>query len=110
LQLANIDFGRIDYAVVNGEIQVFEINTNPTIGSAYYLLRIARLLDTDASSARVQLTKTYQVKRGEPRRKGRAFRLSRYLHLLLRRAGLLKLEPFLLYISHFFSRLLKKRK
>lgn len=29
-QLANIDFGRIDYAVVNGRIQVFEINTNPT--------------------------------------------------------------------------------
>jgi hypothetical protein len=29
-QLANIDFGRIDYAVVNDRIQVFEINTNPT--------------------------------------------------------------------------------
>lgn len=28
--MANIEFGRIDYAVVDGRIQVFEINTNPT--------------------------------------------------------------------------------
>jgi hypothetical protein len=28
-ELAEIAFGRIDYAVVNGHIQVFEINTNP---------------------------------------------------------------------------------
>ena len=28
---ANIDFGRIDYAITNAGIQVFEINTNPTI-------------------------------------------------------------------------------
>lgn len=109
-RLANIDFGRIDYAVVNGEIQTFEINTNPTIGSAYYLLAIARLLDSSPSPARVPLTKTYQIKRGEPRRKGRAFRLSRHLHLLLRKAGLLGLEPSLLHISHLFSRLLKKMK
>ena len=30
-QLANIDYGRIDYGLCNGRIQVFEINTNPTI-------------------------------------------------------------------------------
>lgn len=30
-RLANIDYGRIDYGVSNGRIQVFEINTNPTI-------------------------------------------------------------------------------
>jgi len=29
-ELAHTDFGRIDYAVVNGRIEVFEINTNPT--------------------------------------------------------------------------------
>ncbi|MDZ4735024.1 MAG: hypothetical protein SGJ07_01630 [Rhodospirillaceae bacterium] len=29
--LANIDYGRIDYAVIDGEVQVFEINSNPTI-------------------------------------------------------------------------------
>ncbi len=29
--IARIDFGRIDYALVNGDIRVFEINVNPTI-------------------------------------------------------------------------------
>jgi hypothetical protein len=30
-QLANIDYGRVDYGLCNGRIQVFEINTNPAI-------------------------------------------------------------------------------
>jgi hypothetical protein len=30
-ELARINYGRIDYCLVNGEIQVFEINTNPMI-------------------------------------------------------------------------------
>jgi hypothetical protein len=30
-QIANIDYGRVDYGLCNGRIQVFEINTNPTI-------------------------------------------------------------------------------
>lgn len=30
-KLAQIDYGRIDYALVNGKIQVFEINTNPAL-------------------------------------------------------------------------------
>lgn len=29
-KLAKVDFGRIDYTLVNGKIQTFEINTNPT--------------------------------------------------------------------------------
>lgn len=29
--LANIEYGRIDYCVVNGRVEVFEINTNPSI-------------------------------------------------------------------------------
>jgi hypothetical protein len=29
-ELARIDFGRADYAIVNGRIEIFEINTNPT--------------------------------------------------------------------------------
>ena len=28
-RLANIEFGQIDYALLNGRIQVWEINTNP---------------------------------------------------------------------------------
>ncbi len=30
-QRAGIDYGRIDYTVANGRIQVFEINTNPVV-------------------------------------------------------------------------------
>lgn len=30
-ELANIDYGRMDYGVVKGKMQVYEINTNPTI-------------------------------------------------------------------------------
>ena len=33
-QLAQIDFGRADYCVVDGRIEVFEINTNPTFPRA----------------------------------------------------------------------------
>ena len=29
--LARIDYGRVDYTVLNGRVQVFEINTNPTV-------------------------------------------------------------------------------
>ncbi len=30
-ELANVDYGRIDYAIKDGKVQVWEINTNPTI-------------------------------------------------------------------------------
>ena len=30
-ELASIEYGRIDYCVVNGAVQTFEINTNPTV-------------------------------------------------------------------------------
>jgi hypothetical protein len=31
-ELARIEYGRIDYGVANGDLQVWEINTNPTLG------------------------------------------------------------------------------
>ena len=31
-ELANIEYGRIDYAIKNGRVQTWEINLNPTIG------------------------------------------------------------------------------
>lgn len=30
-EVANIDYGRVDYTVVDGRVQIFEINTNPTV-------------------------------------------------------------------------------
>ncbi|MEP6566973.1 MAG: hypothetical protein ABJB10_17705, partial [Mesorhizobium sp.] len=32
-QIAGIDYGRIDYGLVDGQIQTFEINNNPTVNS-----------------------------------------------------------------------------
>jgi hypothetical protein len=29
--MANIEYGRIDYTVIEGRVQIFEINCNPTI-------------------------------------------------------------------------------
>jgi hypothetical protein len=34
-RLANIDYGRIDYSIVNGKVQVYEINTNPNLPALY---------------------------------------------------------------------------
>jgi len=31
-QLAHVDYGRVDYAIVKGEPRIYEINSNPTIG------------------------------------------------------------------------------
>ena len=98
---------RIDYALVDGKIQVFEINTNPTIGTAEYLLKIARLLDAPPTEARIPSPPPRRGKRGEPARLGRSFRLSRRLHLFLRQAGLLHCEPAVLRAAYFFSRWLK---
>jgi len=36
-RLANIDYGRIDYAFADGQMQVWEINTNPIVLSPYDL-------------------------------------------------------------------------
>lgn len=33
-EVAHIDYGRVDYSVRQGEIQVWEVNTNPMIGSS----------------------------------------------------------------------------
>jgi hypothetical protein len=34
-EIAGIDYGRADYGVVGGRLQIYEINTNPTIMGAY---------------------------------------------------------------------------
>lgn len=48
-QIARIEYGRIDYAVVNERILVFEINTNPVAPAARHLLAGAREIDCDAA-------------------------------------------------------------
>jgi hypothetical protein len=41
--IAGVDYGRVDYGVLNGVPQVWEINLNPTLGSGTYLGRRAAL-------------------------------------------------------------------
>lgn len=107
MRLARIDFGRIDYALVDGKIQVFEINTNPTIGPAEVLLEIVRILDTtEPSRERVAVTREYRTKRGEKPKRGRPYRISRRIHLILARLGLLGIEPLVLALAHSIKRML----
>jgi hypothetical protein len=46
--IAGIDFGRIDYSIINGSVQIYEINTNPTF---------PHFGRADGRAARRQLTK-----------------------------------------------------
>lgn len=41
-RLARIDYGRMDYGMLDGQVQVWEINTNPTIRSGKLNPRSAR--------------------------------------------------------------------
>jgi len=42
--LGHIDYGRVDYSLLEGRIQVWEINTNPTISVAPHKLAAGRLV------------------------------------------------------------------
>lgn len=42
-ELAGVDYGRIDYGIVNGRVQTWEINTNPMMMAAPYRLQPPRL-------------------------------------------------------------------
>jgi hypothetical protein len=59
LRMANIDYGRVDYAIVDDRVQVFEINTNPVIWPAELLLSIARALDEPRSAGSIPVSATY---------------------------------------------------
>lgn len=48
-RVARIEYGRVDYAVVDERIHVFEINTNPVAPAAGHLLTGAREIDCDAA-------------------------------------------------------------
>ena len=52
-ELAHVDYGRIDYSRLDGELQVWEINTNPTIVMPTYHQRRARAPVRDLFAARL---------------------------------------------------------
>jgi hypothetical protein len=65
-ELAGVEFGRADYCVVDGRVQLFEINTNPTVSIAHrrggnpmayaerFEAALTKLLATGAGPAEVQ--------------------------------------------------------
>jgi hypothetical protein len=53
LDLARVDYGRIDYAVVDGRVQVFEVNTNPIVVPAAGRLAAARRESQARSAAAI---------------------------------------------------------
>ncbi|MEJ0090372.1 MAG: hypothetical protein WDM80_11595 [Limisphaerales bacterium] len=52
-RLAGVDYGRIDYGVRNGRIQVWEINTNPTIVPVQEKIHPLRMADQAESARRI---------------------------------------------------------
>ena len=90
MQMAGIDYGRVDYAIVEDRVQVFEINTNPTVWPPDLLLRIARTLDEKRSTATIRVSETYV-----PAWKAidtPAYYAGRVIHRALRRLGMMRYE------------------
>ncbi len=90
--LARIEYGRMDYAMMDGRIQVFEINTNPIAPIVEELLPAARELDCPTSQARrIPVRRRFEAPWEE--RVSWAFRVASAVHVLLRACRLLALEP-----------------
>lgn len=89
-ELANIDYGRIDYTIAGGRLQVFEINTNPTIWPPELLLKIARTIDSSPTRRKVLVTATYQPPWREL--KSTWYWVGRLIHSALRTLNLMQYE------------------
>jgi hypothetical protein len=90
--LARIEYGRMDYAMVDGRVQVFEINTNPIAPIVEELLPALRELDYSPRRAvRIPLRRRFEPPWEE--RVSWAFRVASAVHVLLRTCRLLALEP-----------------
>ena len=90
--LARIQYGRMDYAMVDGRIQVFEINTNPVAPIVEELLPAIRELDCPTSRpVRIPVRRRFEPPWEE--RVNWAFHVSSAVHALLRACRLLALEP-----------------
>jgi hypothetical protein len=95
MRLASIDYGRVDYAIVEDRVQVFEINTNPVVWPAELLLSIARTLDDERTPRRsIPVSVTYK-----PAWKATntpSWYAGRVLHRTLRWLGMMRYEDAVL--------------
>lgn len=88
---ARIEYGRIDYAIVDDRIRVFEINTNPVAPAARHLLIGARDIDCEvAPAARIPLRRHFTPSWREEL--SWAHWVSRGVHTLLCKLHLLAIE------------------
>jgi hypothetical protein len=56
-RIANIDYGRIDYALLDGRVQTWEINNNPTIGRG--LRPSSRAIDPELRETREETKRVF---------------------------------------------------
>ena len=89
--MAGIEYGRMDYAVVDGRIQIFEINTNPVAPAGAHLLAGAREIDCELDATR-RIPVTARFKPAWREDLTSAHWVSRGVHAVLYRLGLLGIE------------------
>lgn len=103
-KLANIDYGRIDYSMLDDHIQVWEINTNPTIGSflggdtperkrtnEYFSQQFNNALAEYSDIVTVKKSLNIKLNNKNNTRKLRKL-IKKYTHCILKAFGLLKHE------------------
>lgn len=93
--IARIDYGRIDYAVVNDRIQVFEINTNPISLNATKLSLAFKAIDSaECCGERIpmKVSRHVTLARQKDQRKRRYLWVSEHVSKLLHAIGLLRYE------------------
>ena len=103
--MAGIEYGRVDYAIVEDRVQVFEINTNPVVWPAELLLSIARALDEDGATGSIPVSLTYK-----PAWKATstpAWYAGRAIHRTLRALGMMRYEDLVLRRLKHAVRLLR---
>lgn len=88
--MAHIEYGRIDYAIVNGRPEVFEINMNPRLGPAKLMLKIIRAIDCPSTGRKITIKSRYQPPWKE--QKSKWYWIGRLIHWTLRPLNLIVLE------------------
>ena len=107
--IARIEYGRIDYAMLNGRIQVFEINTNPISLNAKKLLYAIDAIDCPRSpneriSLKVPKHVTLAIKKDQ--RKKRYLWVTERVSKILYALGLLRYEEAIIAVLRKINNLI----
>ncbi len=88
--MAHINYGRMDYAIVNGRLEVFEINTNPMLTPPKFMLKISRAINCPSTGRKITVKSRYQLPWKE--HKSKWYWIGRLIHWTLRLLNLMVLE------------------